>query len=166
MISPKEMFIKEYDSEAELTRKMLSSIPDDKFDWKPHEKSMTLKVLSNHLAELGSWLPFILEHDKQDFEADPYIPNEASSRKEVLEFFEESFKAGRDSLVKTSQDRYEDTWKLCHGEMVFMEGPRWETVRHVLNQITHHRAQLGVYLRLLDVPVPGSYGGSADDDTF
>ncbi|MCH8568766.1 MAG: DinB family protein [Balneolales bacterium] len=166
MISPKNMFLIEYEKEAEITRKMLMQIPDDVFGWKPHEKSMSVKQLGNHIAEMGSWMADILASEKMDFAEDPYIPNDASNGEDLMQFFEESLIKGREALEKTDQKVYEDQWMLCQGDMIFQKGPKWEFIRHVFNQITHHRAQMGVYLRLLDIKVPGSYGGSADDNSF
>ena len=157
------IFNKELDYEAEVTRKMLSRVPEDKFDWKPHEKSMSMKVLAGHIAELPSWIAMGLQTDEMDFEANPYQPPALSSSQDLLELFEKSLREGRAALANASEADMLPTWTLRAGAQVYMQLQKHEVIRHSLNQITHHRAQLGVYLRLLNIPIPGSYGPSADE---
>ncbi len=166
MITPKEMFLKEMHEESLVTRKMLERIPEGKFGWKPHQKSMSMKELSNHVAELPSWVEMILTTSELDFSKQPYEPNGAATVRELIDFFESCLHRGKDQLTKTDEKELMISWALRNGETIFKSGPKWEFIRHTFCQITHHRAQLGVYLRLLDVPLPSSYGGSADDQSF
>ncbi|REL37811.1 DinB family protein [Rhodohalobacter sp. SW132] len=161
-----EMFTKELKSEAEITRKFLQSVPEDKMEWQPHSKSMTLKRLINHVAELPEWIEGVIQTRELDFEKEPYTPNDRSSRDELIAFFEDCLKRGLAALGASDESMLSEMWTLRAGEVIFSETEKWEMIRHTLNQITHHRAQLGVYYRLLDIPVPSSYGGSADDDSF
>ncbi len=153
-------------SEAVITRKMLSRVPADNFDWKPHEKSMTLKALSVHLAELPGWVQMALTTSELDFAAAPYAPAAVETTTELVELFERSLAAGRDALQEATEADLEPTWVLRNGPQVLMTMNKYEVIRHAFAQTIHHRAQLGVYLRLLDIPIPGSYGPSADEMNF
>lgn len=158
-----EMFLKELNQEAVTTRKFLSAIPSDKFDWQPHQKSMSLISLSTHIAELPSWIKIALTTDELDFSVNPYQPQKIGTVNDLQQVFEKSLIEARDQLTPENEAKMQQPWTLRNGDTVFSTNTKAETIRHALNQITHHRAQLGVYLRLLDVPVPASYGPSADD---
>lgn len=161
-----QMLLKELDQESQTTRKMLQRLPDDKFDWRPHEKSMTIRQLSTHIAELPSWISMALTTDGLDFAASPYQPAVLNTRDEVLELFEKSLADGRSHLEKATEEQMEQPWTLRNGEQILMKLTKGETVRHAFSQTVHHRAQLGVFLRLLDIPIPGTYGPSADEMNF
>lgn len=161
-----DMFLKEMDQEAETTRKMLERVPDDKYDWQPHPKSMSLQRLANHIAELPDWVAMVLNTEELDFEKNPYQPDDADNTADLLKFFEKSLASGRSELSKAKKEQLMDTWTLRAGKQIFTTSKKWEMIRHTFCQIVHHRAQLGVYLRLLDIPIPSSYGGSADDPSF
>lgn len=158
------ILMKELEQEAQTTRKMLSCVPDDKFDWKPHEKSMSVRSLTTHIAELPTWLPMTMNTDELDFAKNAYSPKAISSRKELLNYFEESFAAGKEALRKIEDEAMLlELWTLRNGETIYSTRARHEVIRMTFSQITHHRAQLGVFLRLLNIPIPGSYGPSADE---
>jgi uncharacterized damage-inducible protein DinB len=158
-----QTFLKELDLESQTTRKMLERIPDDKYDWKPHQKSMTIRSLATHIAELPSWLSMTLTTDGLDFSKHPYQPKPINSTKELMEYFEEKYADGKAHLQKATEDQLSHTWTLRDGEKVYSTNTKEEVIRMSLSQIIHHRAQLGVYLRLLNIPIPGSYGPSADE---
>src|SRR6218665_1194992 len=157
------MLLKEMEHEAQTTRKMLACVPDDKYDWKPHPKSMTIRQLVSHIAELPTWVTMAVTTDGLDFATTPYQPVPISNTKELLEFFEKCLADGKEHLAKTDEKTLEEIWTLRNGEEIYMQSTKAETVRHSYSQIVHHRAQLGVFLRLLNIPIPGSYGPSADE---
>ncbi|WP_194778472.1 DinB family protein [Pararhodonellum marinum] len=158
-----EAFQKELEKEAITTRKMIERIPEGKFDWQPHPKSMTIKRLANHIIELPGWIGMTLHTDGLDFSENPYQPTEYTDTKSLLEHFEEVLESGRRDLENAELDKLEEMWTLSEGEVVYSTETKWEVLRMSISQIIHHRAQLGVYLRLLEVPIPGSYGPSADE---
>ena len=155
--------LKEMENEARTTRKMLQQVPDGKYDWKPHEKSMNIKTLTVHLAEIPGWPAFGFASDVLDFAATPYKPTPISSKQELMDLLEKNAQAGREALQNATEAQLEPTWTMKYGEKILMQLNKYELVRHSLNQLAHHRAQLGVYLRLLNIPIPGTYGPSADD---
>lgn len=161
-----ELLLKEVDAEAVTTRKMLERVPADKLDWKPHEKSMSLQQLSVHVAELPSWIALGLNTSELDFNAQPYEPTTVSSTEELVVLFDQSRKQGRDALSTATEDDLKPNWTLRSGDTIHNVYTKYEVIRHALAQTIHHRAQLGVYLRLLNIPIPGSYGPSADDLNF
>ncbi|MFA6059362.1 MAG: DinB family protein [Taibaiella sp.] len=160
------MFRKELDHESATTRKMLSRIPDDKYDWKPHEKSMTIRQLSSHIAELPTWITMALTTDELDFATMPYDPPKVDSTKELMDLFEKSLENGYSELKDENEAKMGEPWTLRNAEEIYSTEPKADVIRMAFNQVTHHRAQLGVFLRLLDVPIPGSYGPSADEMNF
>lgn len=154
---------KEIEQEALTTRKMLSRIPADQLDWQPHPKSMTLKSLSAHIAELPAWIEMVVNTDELDFEKNPYSPPVAQSTEEIMVLFEETLKNGEEALKRADVKNFSKEWVLRNGDQIYSRDTKYEVIRMVYSQIIHHRAQLGVYLRLLNVPIPGSYGPSADE---
>lgn len=155
--------LKELEQEAQTTRKMLERVPTAYFNWQPHKKSMTVKQLATHIAELPSWVTMAVTTDGLDFAANPYQQEEVSNTAELLSYFERSLEDGRSQLTKTNERILEETWTLRNGSTVLQEATKGEIIRMTYCQIVHHRAQLGVFLRLLDIPIPGSYGPSADE---
>ncbi len=158
-----ESLLPEFDQEMSNTRKVLTSLPDDKFGWKPHEKSMTLARLASHLAEFPNWALVTLQTDHMDFtpEDKPFLAN---SRAELLAKFDKDVAAVRPLIGGISDADLFKPWKLTFQGQLIFEMPKAATLRGmVMNHMIHHRAQLGVYLRLLDIPVPGMYGPSADE---
>ena len=160
------LLLKELDYEVQVTRKFLPLVPEERFDWKPHPKSTAMKPLAIHIAELPSWITLGLTTTELDFETAPYTPTPVSSAKDLVDILERSYISGKESLNKATEDDLLPTWTLRNGKQILAVMNKYEIIRHSLNQITHHRAQLGVYLRLLDIPIPGSYGPSADEMNF
>lgn len=157
-------FQKELEKESAITRKMLSIIPNDKYSWQPHPKSMTIRSLATHIAELPSWIDMVLNTTELDFATAPYKPVEINDTKSLVEYFEKILATAKEKLTEDKESSLQEIWTLRNGEQIYSAEPKEDVIRMTLNQITHHRAQLGVFLRLLDVPIPGSYGPSADDD--
>jgi uncharacterized damage-inducible protein DinB len=161
-----QMLLKEMDNEAKTTRKMLERIPGDKFSWKPHEKSMTVQQLATHIAELPAWVSMVLTTSELDFADNPYEQKNITTSACLLKLFEESLADGRAHLLKAADKDLEPNWTLRNGEQIYSVSSKAEVVRMTYCQIVHHRAQLGVFLRLLNIPIPGSYGPSADEMSF
>lgn len=157
------MFLKEIEVEAETTRKMLSRIPEDKYNWQPHPKSMTIQRLATHIAELPGWVTMTLNTTGLDFAENKYDPKVIDNNAALLEYFETGLAVAKRALEKATEEDLDVLWTLRNGEEIYSQTSRHEFIRLTYCQTVHHRAQLGVYLRLLDVPIPGSYGPSADE---
>lgn len=157
---------KELDMEAATTRKMLSRIPDDKFDWKPHEKSMTIRQLATHIAEIPGWIAMAFNTSELDFAKGDYKPTVVNNTEEVLNILEQSVTSAKQGFENAKEEDLLPTWTMRNGDQVYMVLSKYEVIRHAFAQLIHHRAQMGVFLRLLDVPIPGSYGPSADEMGF
>lgn len=160
------LFQEELEREAITTQKMLAVIPNDRYDWKPHPKSMNIRQLATHIAELPSWIGMVFTTTELDFIKVEYKPVEVNNTATLLELFESTLVEARKHLDAGREDALGDMWTLRSGEKIHSVEPKADVIRMALSQIIHHRAQLGVYLRLLDVPIPGSYGPSADDTDF
>ena len=158
-----QAFLKELEQESVGTRKMLALVPADKADWKPHAKSMKMKDLATHIADLPTWITMGLTTDELDFATSPYNPKDCNGGDELVQYFDKNVAEAKEYLLKTQDAILEETWTLRSGEVIYMQSTKLETLRHAFCQMVHHRAQLGVYLRLLDIPIPGVYGPSADD---
>ena len=158
-----QVLLKDLNHEAQTTRKMLSIVPNDKYDWKPHPKSMSVRQLATHIAELPSWVSMALSTDGLDFADNPYDPEPVNNTTELLNYFERSYTEGRTSLEGATDDDLLPNWTLRNGKEIYLVSPKADIIRTSISQIIHHRAQLGVFLRLLDIPIPGSYGPSADE---
>jgi uncharacterized damage-inducible protein DinB len=158
-----EPLLKELEQEAQTTRKMLSRVPTAYFDWQPHKKSMTVQQLAAHIAELPGWVTMALTTDGLDFAHNPYQRVEVCNTGELMEYFEKSLADGRAHLQLAKEETLDETWTLRNGEQVLQVASKGEIIRMTYCQMVHHRAQLGVFLRLLDIPIPGSYGPSADE---
>jgi uncharacterized damage-inducible protein DinB len=155
--------LKEMDQEAQTTRKMLERIPTAYFNWQPHAKSMTIQRLATHIAELPGWVTMAVTTDGLDFANDPYEQVEIHNTAELMEYFERSLADGREHLANIREEVLDQTWTMRNGQEVYHIATKGEIIRLAYCQIVHHRAQLGVFLRLLDIPIPGSYGPSADE---
>ena len=160
------LLLKEMYNEAAITRKMLSRIPDDKYDWKPHEKSMSIRQLAGHVAEIPAWITMILNTSELDFAKGDYKPVIVNKTQEVLEALGQMVASGKNSLENAKEEDLLPKWTVRNGEQVLAAYSKYEAVRFTFAQLIHHRAQLGVFLRLLNVPIPGSYGPSADEMSF
>jgi uncharacterized damage-inducible protein DinB len=159
----KEALLAEFDHEIATTRRLLERLPDDRLAWKPHEKSMSLGRLAQHVATLPMWAGSILEQPSFDLEGVPPGLPEPQSRDEVLKLFEGATTATR-ALIDRTDAEYMAPWTLKRSGQEMFTLPRLAAFRaFVLSHIIHHRGQLSVYLRLNDVPVPPIYGPSADE---
>jgi uncharacterized damage-inducible protein DinB len=158
-----ESFLKELEHESIGTRKMLALVPADRTDWKPHEKSMKMKDLAIHLADLPTWITLALTSDELDFVKSPYNPKDCNGGEELVAYFDKNVEEAKQYLLKAKESILEETWTLKNGDIIYMQQSKLDTIRHSYCQIVHHRAQLGVYLRLLNIPIPGVYGPSADE---
>jgi uncharacterized damage-inducible protein DinB len=155
--------LQEMEQESQTTRKMLSRVPDDRLDWQPHPKSMTVRRLATHIAELPTWVTMVLSTNGMDFAKYDYKAKVVDNNRELMAFFEASLADGKEHLAGAEEGDLDKEWVLRDGEQIISVGAKAGTIRHAYCQIVHHRAQLGVFLRLLDVPIPGSYGPSADE---
>lgn len=162
-MTPIETFTKELEQEAVATRKMLACVPADKFEWQPHPKSMTLKRLAAHIAELPTWIGMALTTDELDFEKNPYQVEDIKNTEELLAYFERSLEDARKHLAAGESADLNRPWSLRSGATIYSTEPKYDVIHMSLCQTIHHRAQLGVFLRLLDVKIPGCYGPSADE---
>ena len=161
-----ERLLMEFDHEAKMTRTTLERMPEGKPDWKPHAKSMAMGRLAGHLAELMGFGAMIVQMDSMDLAQRPpdRKPLIAESRKQVLEVFDQKAAEARAAIAGASDERWMAPWKLSMGPQTFYDGPRIGALRiMMMNHLIHHRAQLGVYYRLNDVPLPATYGPSADE---
>lgn len=159
-----QAFIAEIKHEATSTKRILERVPEGKFDWKPHEKSMSLGRLATHVAELPGFLHSILTIDDFDFAKGHYTPSHADTPEELMNVFQEKLDEVLQTLQNTSDEKMQANFTLRSGEHVIATVPRMVAVRSMaLNHLIHHRGQIAVYLRLLNVPVPGLYGPSADE---
>lgn len=158
-----QSFSRELEKEAIATRKMLERVPDDKFSWKPHEKSMTLQRLATHVAELPAWIGMALNTSELDFSDDDYEAVSIHNGAVLVDYFEKNLEEGKAELAKAKEEQLTEPWTLRNGNEIYDTSPKGDVIRMSLSQLIHHRAQLGVYLRLLDIPIPGSYGPSADE---
>lgn len=160
-------YIPEFDQEMATTRRVLERVPDDKLDWKPHTKSMSLGQLASHVAQLPDWMAYTFDSDGFNFrpaEGPAYAMANCRTNVELLETFDRNVAKARQAISRATDDSLDEPWTLKGGEMTMFTLPRWTVFRSWgINHVVHHRAQLSVYLRLLDVPVPGIYGPSADE---
>jgi uncharacterized damage-inducible protein DinB len=163
MITFMESFLKELEHESIGTRKMLALVPADKGDWKPHEKSMKLKDLAGHIADMPTWITMSIETDGLDFATAPYNPPSCNGGEELVAYYNKNVEEAKQLLQKSDDSILEKRWVLSNGDMVLADLSKLESIRHAYCQTVHHRAQLGVYLRLLNIPIPGVYGPSADE---
>jgi uncharacterized damage-inducible protein DinB len=169
-MSLNQMLLAEFDNEMKGTRQTLERVPDDKFSWKPHAKSMELGRLSSHIAELPGWILQVFEKDSLDINppgGSGYKPPHITSRQQLLELFDRNMATGRAALAAATDPQFQQPWSLLNAGNTIFTLPRAAVLRSlVMNHMIHHRAQLGVYLRLNDVPVPALYGPSADESNF
>jgi uncharacterized damage-inducible protein DinB len=149
--------------EAAVTRRYLASVPFNKLDFQPHEKSETLGRLAVHVAEIIAWWEACLGHDELDFI--DFEPEEFANVGALLHYFDQLLETALTALQTAKPADFEALWSMRYGEEIHFTLPKKQVFRiFCMNHLVHHRAQLGVYLRLLDVPVPAAYGPSADDD--
>jgi uncharacterized damage-inducible protein DinB len=157
------LLLPEFDQEVKVTRTTLQRVPM-KPDFAPHEKSMKLKNLAPHIAQLGAFGLTILTTPELDFGKSNYAPLAFESAEQLVKVFEEGAAKVRSAIESTQDASWNDKWRLAWNDKTIFEGPRFLAYREMfLNHLVHHRAQLGVYLRINNVPVPATYGPSADD---
>lgn len=162
-LPPVQLLYADFEGELASTRRVLQRYPEGKVDWKPHDKSMALGALATHVAELPGLGAMLLERDEADIGARERTPP-AENSADLVKIFDRTTASLRAALAKTTLGDLEKTWTLRFGDQVLLSGKRRELMRGLLmNHIIHHRAQLGVYYRLLGIPVPGIYGPSADE---
>lgn len=165
-MSTAELLLLDFDTEISNTRRTLERVPDGKNDYKCHDKSMPLGKLAMHCAALPMFGYYILEDEGMDMAAPkrPNIPLVYTTNAAALEMLDSSAVKCRGSLAAASDEHLSKTWRFSFGEHLIAEKTRAETFRHMFfNHLIHHTAQLGVYLRLNDIPVPALYGPSADE---
>lgn len=152
------------DNEMKSTRRMLERFPEGHNDWRPHAKSQTLAKLASHVAELPLFAKKIVTTDSMDFMKGEYVSHSCNSKAELLDLFDSSSDELRTALSASDTAALDRPWTLRKGEHIAGEGRKCDLIRSMaLNHMVHHRAQLGVYYRMLDIPIPGLYGPSADE---
>lgn len=158
-----ERLLPEFDIETNNTRKILQTVPEGQFAWKPHAKSMSLGRLAGHVAEMPSWAVHTLEVDTLELTPAQKGFNPAN-HEELMHMFDQYVSQARSALARATDEQLRATWCLKLGSRVVIEMPRAAVIRSlVMNHMIHHRGQLSVYLRLLEVGIPGMYGPSADE---
>lgn len=162
-MSIREGFKIEVERETANTKKMIERLSDEHLDFRPHPKSMSVKELANHIVEMHAWLHKAIDKNKFDFQTD-YHPNDKETVAEMLAQLDADLEANLVQLDTISDEDWMTEWALTAGEHEIMKMPKIGAMRFIIqNHLIHHRGQLSVYLRLLDIPVPGIYGPSADE---
>jgi len=164
-----DFFLKELDREVERSRRALEQVPDGKYDWKPHEKSMIFGYLSDMVATMPGWVAMAITKDELDV-----APTDGSTMKQepnktsaaLVKALDKSAADARSALEKTNDEFLMTPWKLLAGGKVVMESPRQAVIQDTINHWAHHRGQMTVYLRLMGAKVPAIYGPSADENSF
>jgi uncharacterized damage-inducible protein DinB len=157
-----EMLLPEFDQEMANTRKILDCVPEDQFAWKPHAKSMSLARLASHVSELPNWGGLIINQDRLDLTPGmkPFL---AETKAELMEAHDKNVAATREAIAGAADEHFGKIWTFTYAGHTIFALPRTVALRNmVMSHLIHHRGQLSVYLRLLDVPIPGMYGPSAD----
>jgi uncharacterized damage-inducible protein DinB len=157
------LFLKEIEIEAVTTHKMLSLVPTEKFTWKPHTKSMDMYNLAAHIANIPLWIDYIINLPEMDFALPEFGYPELKTGQSIVEYADNNFEICKAALANADESKFSEDWYLKYQGQIYIQMPKADFIRHSISQIIHHRAQLGVYLRLLDIPIPGSYGPSADE---
>lgn len=159
-----QLSLGELEQELATTRRMLERVPEDKLDWKPHAKSMSLGQLAHHVARLSYWFTRTLADDAFDITAPMPRPEAPTTTQGLVEVFDATTAEMRQALAAADDAQLMRTWQMRAGDQVLQSMPKLSVLRVIgLNHIIHHRGQLSVYLRLLDVPLPSVYGPSADE---
>jgi uncharacterized damage-inducible protein DinB len=161
-----QTILEELDRELAVTRKVLERVPDDKFDYQPHPKSMKMGTLASHIVNLLLFKQLFVQANERDFldQSAPKPPPSPTTTAELLERFDQFSANLRESLQASSDEKLAENFQLRRGEQVLLNRPKGAALRVMgLNHSIHHRGQLTMYLRLLDIPVPGIYGPSADE---
>jgi uncharacterized damage-inducible protein DinB len=163
----KDVIFGDLERELTVTRKVLAAVPADKFDWKPHAKSMSLGKLSIHVATLPEWMTHTLAQDVLDFATAPHPPQSVADTPALLTLFDDRADALRQAVAKFDPAAWDATWTMKNGAQIFTSQPRSKVFRvWDLNHMIHHRGQFCLYLRLLEVKVPTVYFNTADEPGF
>ena len=162
-----ELFLNEFLQEAASTRKILALVPFDQSDYKPHPKSMSLKALAIHIAGIAGWWKDCLVKDVLDFSVGDFKPKEINNTEELLAYFDGLVSSSETILKEVDEANFDNPWTMRNGEQIYFTLPKGNVTRTwCLNHWYHHRGQLTVYLRLLDIPLVGMYGPTADDNNM
>ena len=165
-----EFFLSELDREVERSRRALEQVPEGKYDWKPHDKSMIFGYLADMVATMPMWIAMAITQDELDIAPAPGDSKMKQSPKEtsdaLLKGLDKAAADARSALEKTTEEYLMTSWRLLAGGQVVMETPRHVVIQDTINHWSHHRGQMTVYLRLMGAKVPALYGPSADDDRF
>jgi len=153
--------LSEFDSEMKSTRRLLERVPEEKGEWKPHEKSFPLGHLAQLVARMPGWFPLILDQSELDLSGGGGYSLEPTSV--LLEEFDAGVGKAREALGRVTGDALDAPWSIMMGDQVVSTQPKGEVARESLRHLAHHRGQLTVYLRMLDVPLPSIYGPTADE---
>ncbi len=165
-MSIKDALLPEFDHEMATCRRVIERVPEDKYDYKPHERSMSMGALASHLATMPTWANASIGQDSLDL-AGGFTPFQPKTNAELLEAFDKNVAAARSAIAGASDETFMQSWSLKNGDKTLMTMPKVAVVRSfVMNHVIHHRGQLSVYLRLNNVPVPSIYGPSADEGSM
>ena len=156
-----QSILPDFDQEMATTRRVIERVPGDRGEWKPHPKSFALGHLAQLVSGMPGWFPRMLQAPSLDLAQGPGYTFESTEK--LLAQFDAGVRAAREALAATRAESLAEPWSLMMGDRVLFTSPRGEVVRSTLNHLVHHRGQLTVYLRLLDVPVPSIYGPTADE---
>jgi uncharacterized damage-inducible protein DinB len=155
-------YLSEFDHEMESTRKLLECVPEEKFAWKPHDRSMSLASLAGHISDMVGWGDLVISQDKLELTPDN-MPQAPTTKAGLMQSLESNIGKSRKAIEGASDAQLAKNWEFLYGGHAIFSMPRTQVLRSVvLNHVIHHRGQLSVYLRLLDVKIPGMYGPSAD----
>jgi len=163
-----EFLLAELDREVERSRRALEQVPEGKYDWKPHEKSMILGYLANMVATIPTWVAMQVEQDELDVApaASKMEQKRMDKSDELVAALDKSAAGARSAFEKTTDEHLQTSWRLLARGQVVMEAPRYVMIQDTINHWAHHRGQMTVYLRLMGAKVPAIYGPSADDKEF
>jgi uncharacterized damage-inducible protein DinB len=159
--------LNEFNRECATTRRVLDRVPADKLTWTPHTKSMTIGKLANHIASVPGGISRIAQNDVHEIDPAAFAPPQPKDKNEIFDAFEASTKAAQEFIENLTESSATAVWRLRANGQEILAMPRVELIRNIMfNHLYHHRGQLSVYLRLLEVPVPSIYGPSADENPF
>lgn len=162
-----DALLAEFQYESQLTRNMLERLPDGKFDYKPHEKSMTMGQLANHIGDIPNYVAGTLDVDVLDFADSDYKIPTIATKDELVKAYDENVAKAVESFKRHGDDELLKEWTMKDGDKVYMKMPKAQVLRgFVLNHNVHHRAQLQVYMRMNDIPLPSVYGPTADEQAM
>jgi uncharacterized damage-inducible protein DinB len=161
------LLLPEFDAEMQITRRLLERVPEGNPDWKPHAKSMALARLATHVSEIPGWVVWTFGKDELDIAppgAPKFVPQILTNTAALLAQFDKKAAEGRATLAAAPDDAFTKPWAFQMGGKTLWTKPKFDVYRMFgINHLVHHRSQLGVYLRLRDVAIPGTYGPSADE---